>query len=63
MTKIALVAAAFVGSTAFAGSPGYDLKMELPPVENWKVANWVKEELNNIRYGITTDTRNWVFKV
>lgn len=29
MTKIALVAAAFVGSTAFAGSPGYDLKMEL----------------------------------
>lgn len=41
----------------------YDLKMELPPVENWKVANWVKEELNNIRYGKVADTRNWIFKV
>ncbi len=37
--------------------------MKLPPVEEWKVANWVKQEMNNIRYGITPDTRGWIFKV
>lgn len=37
--------------------------MELPPVEDWKVANWVKKEMNDIRYGVKEDTRGWVFKV
>jgi len=41
----------------------YEDRMELPPVEQWKVANWVKKELDNIRYGRTPDTRNWIFKV
>ncbi|HTN44740.1 MAG TPA: branched-chain amino acid aminotransferase [Flavipsychrobacter sp.] len=37
--------------------------MELPPVEEWKIANWVKKEMNDIRYGVKEDTRGWVFKV
>lgn len=38
-------------------------RMELSAVETWKVATWVKEEMNNIRYGKVEDTRGWVFKV
>lgn len=40
----------------------HDLHMKLPPVEEWEVANWAKEDLNNIRYGRKEDTRNWLVK-
>ena len=38
-------------------------EMELPPVEEWKVANWLKAELAAIRYGLKEDTHGWVYKV
>jgi hypothetical protein len=37
--------------------------MELPPIEEWKVATWVKEHLNDIRYGNVEDTHGWNVKV
>jgi branched-chain amino acid aminotransferase len=41
----------------------HDLKMELPPVENWEIANWLKQELNDIRYGRKADKHGWVLHV
>ncbi|MBL7767152.1 MAG: branched-chain amino acid aminotransferase [Chitinophagaceae bacterium] len=42
----------------------YDgLTMNLPPVENWKIANWLKNELAGIRYGRIEDRHHWMFKV
>ncbi len=32
-------------------------------VDNWKAAPSLKERLNNIRYGIETDTHGWMYKV
>ena len=40
----------------------HDHKMELPPIETWEIANWLKTELADIRYGRIPDTRNWVVK-
>lgn len=39
-----------------------DKRMELPAPENWTVSEWVKTELNNIRYGRTEDIHGWVVK-
>lgn len=38
-------------------------EMELPPLETWKVANWLKEELAAIRYCRKPDNHGWIFKV
>jgi branched-chain amino acid aminotransferase len=38
----------------------HDLHMKLPPVEQWEIANYAKEELNNIRYGRVADRHNWL---
>lgn len=38
-------------------------RMELPPMEECKITLWVKEHLNNIRYGIAEDFHGWNFKV
>ncbi len=40
----------------------HDLKMELPPVEQWETANWLKKEMADIRYGRKTDNHGWVVK-
>jgi branched-chain amino acid aminotransferase len=59
---------AFGTGTAASIAPIYaltyhDEKMTLPAVENWKVANWLKQELAEIRYGRKVDTRGWVVPV
>ncbi len=41
----------------------HDEHMKLPPVADWKVANWVKQEMDNIRYGRVPDTHGWIYKV
>ena len=51
-------------SVAPIGSFTYkDRKIDLPPVENWQTTTWVKQELNDIRYGKKEDKYGWVFKV
>jgi branched-chain amino acid aminotransferase len=40
----------------------HDLHMKLPDVANWEVANWLKEELNAIRYCRKPDTHDWILK-
>jgi branched-chain amino acid aminotransferase len=40
-----------------------DKRMELPPVETWEVANWLKQELTDIRYGRKPDTHGWLMHV
>jgi len=41
----------------------HDDKMLLPPVENWEIANWLKQELADIRYGRKEDTHNWIVRL
>jgi len=41
----------------------HDKTMELPPVEQWENANWLKQELAEIRYGRKADTHNWILHV
>ncbi len=41
----------------------HDNHMILPDVNQWKIANWVKDELNNIRYGRKADSNGWLLKV
>jgi branched-chain amino acid aminotransferase len=41
----------------------HDEHMVLPPVESWDVANWLKKEMNDIRYGRKADTHGWIYKV
>ena len=58
---------AFGTGTAASIAPIYaltyhDTKMELPPVEQWETANWLKKELADIRYGRKTDNHGWVVK-
>lgn len=38
-------------------------RMDLPPVEEWKIGTWVKDEMNDIRYGKKEDRHGWVFSV
>jgi branched-chain amino acid aminotransferase len=66
--KLGELKEAFGTGTAASIAPIYALtyhkdKMTLPPVEKWEVANWLKKELAEIRYGRKADTRGWVFKV
>ncbi len=37
--------------------------MKLPPVEEWEIVNWLKNELSDIRYGRKEDTHGWILKV
>lgn len=37
--------------------------MNLPPVEDWEIANFIKKELADIRYGNIDDTNAWMYKV
>jgi branched-chain amino acid aminotransferase len=59
---------AFGTGTAASIAPIYALtyhddKMMLPPMEKWDVANWLKKELADIRYGRKEDTHHWNLKV
>lgn len=39
----------------------YDMHMVLPQ-EDWGISEWVKQEMNNIRYGKIADTHDWIVK-
>lgn len=39
----------------------HDMHMVLPQ-EDWGISEWVKQEMNNIRYGKIADTHDWVVK-
>ncbi len=59
---------AFGTGTAASIAPIYALtfhedKMLLPPMETWEVANWLKKELADIRYGRKTDIHGWAVSV
>lgn len=59
---------AFGTGTAASIAPIYALtfhedKMLLPPVENWETANWLKQELADIRYGRKADNHGWIYRV
>jgi branched-chain amino acid aminotransferase len=41
----------------------HDVTMELPPVDTWETANWLKKELSDIRYGRTNDIHEWTLGV
>jgi len=41
----------------------HDDKMELPSMDKWEIANWLKKELGDIRYGVKADNHGWVEKV
>jgi len=58
---------AFGTGTAASIAPIYALtyhedKMELPTLDKWDVANWLKKELSDIRYGRKEDTHNWIVR-
>lgn len=40
----------------------HDNKMVLPNVENAEISEWVKKELNDIRYGRKEDRHGWIVK-
>jgi len=40
----------------------HDETMELPAMETWETANWLKKELADIRYGRKEDTHGWIVK-
>ncbi len=59
---------AFGTGTAASIAPIADLTyqdnhMVLPQVETWEVANWLKKELSEIRYGRKADTHDWIYRV
>lgn len=39
----------------------HDMHMVLPQ-EDWGISEWVKQEMNNIRYGKIADTHDWIVK-
>ena len=41
----------------------HDDEMELPQVDDWKIANWLKDELAAIRYGRKEDNHNWIVTI
>lgn len=41
----------------------HDITLELPDVELWETANWLKKELSDIRYGRIEDTRGWTLAI
>ncbi|MGN6478223.1 MAG: branched-chain amino acid aminotransferase [Flavipsychrobacter sp.] len=41
----------------------HDLHIVLPEEKNWEVSDWVKQEMNDIRYGRKADTHGWIVKI
>jgi len=41
----------------------HDLHIVLPEEKNWEVSDWVKQEMNDIRYGRKADTHGWIVKL
>lgn len=41
----------------------HDLHIVLPEQKNWEISEWVKQEMNDIRYGRKADTHGWIVKV
>lgn len=39
----------------------HDMHMVMPQ-EDWGISEWVKQEMNNIRYGKIADTHDWIVK-
>lgn len=39
----------------------HDTRMVMPQ-EDWGISEWVKQEMNNIRYGKIADTHDWIVK-
>lgn len=37
--------------------------LELPPIEQWEMCNWLKKELADIRYGRKADNHGWIYRV
>ena len=37
--------------------------MQMPPMDRWEMASWLKKELADIRYGRKEDERGWIFRV
>ncbi|HQW46134.1 MAG: branched-chain amino acid aminotransferase [Bacteroidetes bacterium] len=37
--------------------------LELPPVDEWQISNWVAKHIADIRYGKVEDTHHWMMKV
>lgn len=37
--------------------------MQMRPVEEWEIMNWIKSTLDDIRYGRIADKHNWILKV
>jgi branched-chain amino acid aminotransferase len=65
--KAGLLREAFGTGTAASIAPIYaltyhDEKMVLPAVESWEIANFLKAELADIRYGRKEDTHDWIVK-
>lgn len=66
--KAGLLKEAFGAGTAASIAPISELTihgehMIMPPVEQWEVANYLKTELADIRYGRKEDTHGWMFRV
>ncbi len=58
---------AFGAGTAASIAPIAELTihgehMVMPPLEQWETANWLKNELAEIRYGRKEDTHGWIVK-
>ena len=58
---------AFGTGTAASIAPIHKLtfhedEMNMPPLENWEVANFLKQELNDIRHGRKEDVHGWVVR-
>ncbi len=67
-SKAGILTEAFGTGTAASIAPIADFtymgeKMVLPEQSTWKIAPWLKAELNDIRYGRKPDARGWVFKL
>ncbi|MBS1780148.1 MAG: branched-chain amino acid aminotransferase [Bacteroidetes bacterium] len=41
----------------------HDLHIKLPEEKNWTISDWVKQEMNDIRYGRKADTHGWIVKL
>lgn len=59
---------AFGTGTAASVAPIADLtyrgeNLSLPPQEEWKLAPWLRQELNAIRYGRKPDDYGWVYRL
>ncbi len=49
--------------TSIAKLTYQDNEIVLPDPENFEIANWLKLELSDIRYGRKEDTHGWIFQV